>query len=409
MPAVHPELAKHLSDPRRFIRRPDRAVFDEHEEHDGKKKVRSFSKAHLEKIARNSNERDRKGQPCPITIGHTDPDNPDEKAQPEIVGYARHFKVRYDKVLDRWTLRADFFIRRERMGEAEDYPRVSVELWPQALFIGPVALLKRTPQRDVGQWTYIKHGSQQVLRYRMQEQPMTDEDFMLDADMHAADPLAEPMPPVDDADPMGAPAEEVPADGLGDEPQMSPGEMAEQFMKDMCAHPHFKKLSEHYSMPEEAAPEMPDMPDGPAPTEEPDADAEPAPYSMGYASGTNAVPALTPPAEEPKRHSRKEAEAVVDALAREFALDREEEVARYMRVGPEKFAKRAEQVRKFNRPCPAATGPGRPLQTGKAQKPKRGLDAITIEELEKAKQYMRANGVDMVSAMKKVMGLPIKG
>src|SRR5215468_9607095 len=126
---------------------PGVTIFDEHEElgPDGQP-VRRFERGDLEDIAVRCNARDAV-QPCPLTIGHTR-DNVPEDQQPEIVGYARSFRVAYSAQLGRHILQADFHLYPHRAGYARQFPRVSVELWPNDRVIDPVALLRRTPQRD---------------------------------------------------------------------------------------------------------------------------------------------------------------------------------------------------------------------------------------------------------------------
>lgn len=153
-------------------------VFDEHTKQrrgeDGKESTSKVTKRDLEQIARNNNERDRTGQPCPLTVGHTRDDAPEEQ-QPEIVGYARNFRVVYREDLKRYVLRADHYLRKEKATKAREYPRVSVEYWPDSKFLDPIALLRRTPQRDLGQWTYHRRpGKGAVLRYAMGDKSMPD-------------------------------------------------------------------------------------------------------------------------------------------------------------------------------------------------------------------------------------------
>src|SRR5262245_12784057 len=77
-------------------------VFAEHKRvvqtRDGKKRTITYDKDRLKRVARNSNERDRIRQPCPLVLGHTDDDRP-EHEQPDIVGYARKYRVVYDDLL----------------------------------------------------------------------------------------------------------------------------------------------------------------------------------------------------------------------------------------------------------------------------------------------------------------------
>lgn len=144
-------------------------VFDAHEERapDGTL-LRKFGRGDLEEIARNCNARDEQGNLCPLTIGHT-LDNPSEPVQPEHVGYARRFAVGWDYRLQRYVIRATYYLRKEDADRAKTYPRTSVELWGKDRFFDPIALLRRTPQRDLGQWTYSRNSHQEKLRYSMDD------------------------------------------------------------------------------------------------------------------------------------------------------------------------------------------------------------------------------------------------
>lgn len=153
-------------------------VFDEHYRPEkslanGKKiPARDFKKGDLECIARNCNERDSKGLPAAVVIGHTN-DGDDETSQPEIVGYDRNFRVEFDPKLGKNVIRADRFLRRERAAEAEKYPRTSVEHWINQDFFDPIAIVRRTPKCDIPQWHYTRKRGETVDRYTL-ESDMAD-------------------------------------------------------------------------------------------------------------------------------------------------------------------------------------------------------------------------------------------
>ncbi len=190
-----------FNDPTRWELVEDVNVFDEHTDRRGDKVVRKFTRADLEKIAEKCNHRDRIGQHCPLTLGHTK-DDAKEKDQPEIVGYARKFRVAFDATLNRHVIRATYYLRRDRAEEAREYPRISVEYWPDGKFFDPIALLRRTPQRDLGQWTYHRRGKAKAacVRYAMGEQPMADE-FEDDKPGRGGDPTGPPSKDDTDDDP----------------------------------------------------------------------------------------------------------------------------------------------------------------------------------------------------------------
>ena len=174
-----------LDDPDKWVFCDDVPVFDEHDEHQcpgcqkgmsdrpfrcqkcgqASRLVRRFGKVDLEEIAAGCNVRDGQGNLCPLTIGHM-ADGVPEKQQPELVGYARKFWVGYHPGLKRNVILARYQVRKDRYDDARTYPRSSVELWLRDRFIDPIALLRRTPQRDLGQWVYSKGGDK--LCYSME-------------------------------------------------------------------------------------------------------------------------------------------------------------------------------------------------------------------------------------------------
>lgn len=224
----------------------DVAVFDEHADRDkGGKVVRKFTREDLEEIARRTNARDARGQPCPLTLGHTRDEAP-EPEQPEIVGYARNFRVRYDDRLGRHTIRADYYLRKDRASEARGYPRTSVELWPTDKFFDPIALIRRTPRRDLGQWTYgrSRGATAPPIRYAMGEAPVADrytpKRFENDDDVDRDGPPAR-------KDPTDAP--DAADDGKGDDDFHA---RCDKYVK--MRYPHLDKIHEEYAKKYAAAP-----------------------------------------------------------------------------------------------------------------------------------------------------------
>jgi hypothetical protein len=139
-------------------------VFDEHDEPQDDGTVQRFDKPRLEGIVRNCNVKDQQGQYCKLTLGHTKDDAP-EYEQPESVGFARKFRVEWSQELGRWVIRCAYFLNKGKEGVARTYPSTSVERWIRSDFFDPIALLRRTPDRPVGQWTYARKG--EVVRYAM--------------------------------------------------------------------------------------------------------------------------------------------------------------------------------------------------------------------------------------------------
>ncbi len=198
-------LLAELEDPRLYVKVPDRVLFDVHAEpileverdKDGKPVIdqktgqpklrqvgkRVFNEPALRYIAGKTNARDAAGVLCPLTLGHSVPGAGNEAAQPDITGYARNFRTRFHKPLNRHVIAADYYIRRDQLEEAKKFPHTSVELWPpekgdeeDGWFFHPVALIKRTPRRPVGQWVYHRPNGRQVIRYSMEDSNMPEGD-----------------------------------------------------------------------------------------------------------------------------------------------------------------------------------------------------------------------------------------
>lgn len=176
---------------------PGVPCFDEHSEQDERKTitdaagkevpnpnfgkvVRQFDANKLQVIASNCNRRyQTTGDACPVTLGHTRPGEP-EKNQPEICGYALNFRLGRYGPSQRLAIIADFYILPAYWVEFLKHPRRSVELFPRDQVFDPIAVLKRTPERDLGLITdyagtdgasttpAIQHAAafRQVVRYQ---------------------------------------------------------------------------------------------------------------------------------------------------------------------------------------------------------------------------------------------------
>ncbi len=177
---------------------PDVNVFDEHEAIDPATGARyPIDKARLETIAGVMNARDKK-QPCPLTRGHTVPHQYDdngklirpsgEHEQPITFGYGREYKVAYDDTLERHVIRGSLWLDKQHSEEAKTYPRISVEFWPQQNEFAPIALLRRTPKRDLGQWIYSRRGP--CLRYSLEAAELPETPDPMDAPDAAAPDMA---------------------------------------------------------------------------------------------------------------------------------------------------------------------------------------------------------------------------
>lgn len=144
-----------------FVIVQDVPIFDEHGE---------WTPDKLTQIIDNCNARIKDtGDACPIIIGHTR-DEAVETSQPDIVGWATQFRLgKIGKVKPRAAILATFKIKRDKWELAKKYPRRSVELWKEGMFIDPIALLgATTPARDLSLLAAQQQGT--ILRYEMKKQ-----------------------------------------------------------------------------------------------------------------------------------------------------------------------------------------------------------------------------------------------
>lgn len=150
----------------------DFPIFDEHDEfdHDGKP-IRKFDKAALQKIVDVCNKRCKGGSLSPVGPGHTISGAP-EHLQPPIYGYAKDFKVGKFGPEDTTGILVDLYVKNtvttpdgrqaDGVTEIKSYPRPSIELWTRDGVIDWIAMLRRTPQRDLGLLDFDKENHQQV-------------------------------------------------------------------------------------------------------------------------------------------------------------------------------------------------------------------------------------------------------
>lgn len=135
------------------------AVLDEHllKDEEGNTIARLDPKK-LEEIARNNNKRiDDTGDYCPIVVGHTKDDSPEdgvvvhEKDQPEVIGWAGPFRVKKFFKTGKKALFAKWRIYKDKVDLLRKFPRRSVELWVSRWEIDPISILgATTPDRDLG-------------------------------------------------------------------------------------------------------------------------------------------------------------------------------------------------------------------------------------------------------------------
>lgn len=418
-------ILSHLRDSGKYVRVPGVNIFDEHEEvyyvdsdkrpcrqdaPNAKRMVRTFDKKALASIAQACNKRDLTGSLAPITYGHTISPGEDsdgnaipipESNQPPPRGYAATYGVGYDPDLKKHYLRTDFYIRKQDYDEAETYPRVSVELWPKHGIIDPIALLRRTPQQDVGQWTYGK-GGDRVLRYSKEFQ-MADTNAEDLFDKKADD---DALPPLPDG-PVPDPVKEVNIN-VEEDPEDT-DEMAHHRHMEHCERGPDKERSDRYAKTRygateepadsdsEVAPPVEEAPPGgmlnelPDPTDAPDAD-EPLQHGANGAfvkpSATNAV--LPPAAKKPVKFdktdasgdravqyqrelaavsaklARSEAQLIVQAIVHDnYMIDADKEIAVFANLTEPQRHSRDEYIRQHVRRAPVG-GRRLPIDTSKA-------------------------------------------
>lgn len=160
-----------FKDPDLWVVRHGVPVFDVHDDYTPDK---------LAVIAENCNRRERvTGDPCPITVGHVR-----DGAEPPVVGFARNFAVGKFGPSQKDGILAEFWYLKDHYEtghKAKDYFRRSVELWPDEQFFDPIALINRTPRRDLGVLLHTR-SHKKVLRYAMQDTPGGAEPYPGDID-----------------------------------------------------------------------------------------------------------------------------------------------------------------------------------------------------------------------------------
>ena len=201
----------------------------------------------LQEIAEENNRRVREsGDMAPVCIGHTRKDDKGvplpAKDQPEVIAYARNFRVGEFGPKKIPAILADFYIERGKEKLLNQYPRRSPEFWDGENFFDPIALLgAQTPQLDLGLVFYSRPADGRI--YAKAEGEMAEE----------TNTLTEPTKP------------EVDENADQDEAMKH-----EQYMKHCYGHPHAKAyheaMSRKYAMPPEDG-EMAGEPENPPPME----------------------------------------------------------------------------------------------------------------------------------------------
>ena len=192
---------------------PNVVCFDEHDEFDRTGKlVRRFDRNKLQKIVDKCNAREQAtGDLAVIAPGHSRDDITNEEHQPPIWGYAANYRVGTFGPQQKLGILCDYYVQKKittAKGDVVDgptyirsFPRRSIELWPDSPSIPEHArntidwhaLLRRSPQRDLGLMAYSMTPTGK-LRYQMEaampdpvEEPREDVDADLDADDDAGE------------------------------------------------------------------------------------------------------------------------------------------------------------------------------------------------------------------------------
>jgi len=153
-----------------YERVPSVAIFDVHEEWENGKLARKFDKEALEEIARVCNaRRDETGNLIAFGPGHLN-SKKGEMDLPPIWGYASEVRVGPFGPKEKIGLLVDYYVKKQvdipdGVGGTKtvsgkealsQFPKPSIELWFKDKVIDWIALLKRTPERDLGLTVYEK-------------------------------------------------------------------------------------------------------------------------------------------------------------------------------------------------------------------------------------------------------------
>lgn len=161
-----------------YVEIPNVPLFDAHDEYDTRRYIRDpktqqavanpkfgslvrrFDAGRLQAIVQRNQQRERSsGDLPPIGPGHTIPDpHVPETMQPPVWGYAGNLRVgNFGPDGSKVGILGSIYARAEHAEKVRrDFPRRSIELIPGDEFIDWVALLRRSPQRDLGLLAYSR-------------------------------------------------------------------------------------------------------------------------------------------------------------------------------------------------------------------------------------------------------------
>lgn len=412
------ESLRMFDDVSQWVIKENVPVFDAHYEIGDNGQVVNFDAEELQVYCDNMNRRETEsGDLCPLTDGHTlgEPFKTPEKFQPEILGYARHFSVGRFGPSKKLAILCTFYIKKAKVARASELPRRSVERWVKSKIFDPIALLARTPERDLGLVTYAKRRSERIARYAKEYGDMAEEKV---EDKTDGTPQAEP----DMAD--VAPAEPTTSEELtGDEENM-----AKKYIKMYAANPAHHNLMKYMhhlhgdaAMKYAAGGGMPSasdtfvpgtqstgmQPSGPVSKnaktpETPIVETKPADNRhsedvVRYAALEAQVAELKKQQEEAIRYSRHEKRrADLRLLEPYFDFQLSEEFEDVKDLPEDRYARHLERVRKNYARKPTSTG-FIPTYTGNVEgpEPSNGASKEQMEKAVRAVDRARANGNQM--------------
>ncbi len=366
---------RELDDPAKFVKGEEVELFPAHTRYandkDGKptkQVVKDYTKELLERFAQKTADREKRGQPSAMTIGHTVDDQLDargvivrratEEEQPRIVGYWRKWNVKWSARQQRYVLCATPYYRKEDYEEAKTYPRASVEMWRTMEIVDPVALLRRTPDQPV-QVNFSAQGE----RYRP---AANDRRYRFSMETGPMEPEAAKAPGAGaGTDPTGAPSATAPSE-----------EELEKFSACAAAkYPHLDKMHAKFQAEQQAATVAPVAPVAPAPVAPV---APPAPTKDKMSARETEL--ATELAAARKTIRKTELEKIRDV--ERFEIDVDAEMAEFGDESPNKFAAHLAYIRKNARQDPTADKPW--VQTADAT-----ADKFSADDVTKAEAYQR--------------------
>jgi hypothetical protein len=394
---------------------PNMPVFDEHDEGDA---ARNFDRKKLEVIAKVCNQRARSsGDLSPFGPGHTvddvwEFDNKGKRVrllykareldQPPIWGFFTNYRVGRFGPDNKLGILADAYVKKQiKTPEGvisgreafSQFPRRSIELWLKDNFIDWIALLRRTPQRDLGLTVFSRVSLAGKYRY----EKGIDVDSDLDNDGKpdnnpVADPDKDAPPPDDDN-----------GDGVDDE-------FHGNFMKSINKeYPHLPKMHEEAAQKYGAASASATngtLPGGPPPDDPGRLHMRKSPGELARYAAMEQRLAATEKQLADQRREAKEAKANlrVDRIeADRYVVNRGKLFTKFMKAPESEWREIEDEIRENYQQDPTAGGLIKVAEdTIPGGKPRDDAPKNDAEH-DQAVNYMRKSGCqDYVAALKYV-------